>query len=372
MFDTYQDARARGMRYPSDRLVATLADSRAVRRLVVADPYRSLPRRVGRRVVRREARYRLEAPEATLYSPFRARREDPTTVDGVRRMATAYMRRIERVVCRHGLRRPVLITTSPFVAAFAPPPWARSVTYYAWDDWAAHPAYRRWWPAYEAAYAALRESDVGVCAVTQTIIDRIRPAGPHAVVPNGVDAPEWERRGAVPSWFAELPGPRLLYVGTLDSRIDVDAVQHLARAIPNGSIALVGPLLDAAHLRPLQDLPNVHFRGDVGRDDVVALVWAADVGLLPHRQTPLTEAMSPLKLYEYLAGGLPVVATDLPPVRELGPRVELVAVGDDPSPALARALVAPPIDEVERSRFVADNSWRARHGAILELATRDA
>jgi glycosyltransferase involved in cell wall biosynthesis len=368
--DTYMDARARGMRYPPDRLVATLTDHQAVDRLLVADPFRSLPRRVGRRIVRREPRYRLDSPKADLYSPFRLRRDIPTDVGSARRMARAYVLRVERAARRSGLRQPLLITTSPFVAGFGSVPWARTVTYYAWDDWASHPGHRSRWPAYEAAYAAISERGVRVCAVTQAIIDRIAPSGPHAVVPNGVDADEWEGQAAAPSWFAELPGPRLLYIGALDSRIDVDVVSRLAAAIPEGSVVLVGPLRDAEHLRPLTQIPNVHFHGDTRREELVAIVRGADVGLVPHRRTPLTEAMSPLKLYEYLAGGLPVVASDLSPVRDFGGRVKLHAAGGDPVPALQEALAAGTASEEERLRFARANSWRERHGQILELALR--
>ena len=60
-----------------------------------------------------------------------------------------------------------------------------------------------------------------------------------------------------PEWLARLPGPRFLYVGTLDSRLDVEAVLAVARAWPQGSVALVGPLADRDHLAPLQAEPNV-------------------------------------------------------------------------------------------------------------------
>ena len=101
--------------------------------------------------------------------------------------------------------------------------------------------------------------------MTETIVERIAPLGPAAVVPNGVDPSEWLRPGPPPSWMAELPGPRFLYVGTLDSRLDVDAVLEIARAWPDGSVALVGPLADRTHLQPLLTEPNVTLPGAVSR-----------------------------------------------------------------------------------------------------------
>ena len=96
---------------------------------------------------------------------------------------------------------------------------------------------------------------------------------------------------------------------------------------------------------------------------------AADLGLLVHRELPLTRAMSPLKLYEYLAAGLPVVASDLPPVRGVHPSVELVnpAGGDYPR-AVRAALASGRAGESERLAFIERSSWRARHDELLALA----
>jgi teichuronic acid biosynthesis glycosyltransferase TuaH len=95
---------------------------------------------------------------------------------------------------------------------------------------------------------------------------------------------------------------------------------------------------------------------------------AADVCLLPHRRTPLTESMSPLKLYEYLASGRPVVASDLPPARGIDSRVMLVAPGGDFPGAVREALRSGPASESERRRFVERNSWARRHERILDIA----
>jgi hypothetical protein len=106
----------------------------------------------------------------------------------------------------------------------------------------------------------VRERGHKVVAVSDAIIRRIQPRGPHAIVPNGVDPAEWLGPAAAPAWFGELPGPRLLYVGSLDARIDVEQLRRAARARPTASFVLVGPMLDAGHFESLGDEPNVHVR----------------------------------------------------------------------------------------------------------------
>ena len=80
--------------------------------------------------------------------------------------------------------------------------------------------------------------------------------------------------------------------------------------------------------------------------------------------------MSPLKLYEYLAGGRPVAATDLQPIRAAaeGDRVTLVQAGGDFPPAVRSALAAGPASEEQRRAFLARNAWSARLDALLDVA----
>lgn len=364
---TYTDAQLRNWLMAPDRLALTLLAHPSVDRLLLADPYRSVASHLKRRLVTER---RLERrPNGALYhSPMRLRRGDPTTVAQIERAYERYDARLERKARASGMREPTVITMHPLIAGFAPLRWARSVTFYADDDWASHPGYAAWWPLFREAYARIRANGLRVCAVSKVLLDRIAPAGPSAVVPNGVEPKEWTAFDRPPAWFAELPRPRILYVGTIDGRLDTAVLERIAAAYPSGSLAMAGYLPDREPFAALLDAPNVHWRPTLPRREVAAMVAAADACVIPHRRTELTSAMSPLKAYEYLAGGRPVVATDLPPMRGVDPRLRLVAEGDDFLAALDEALTAEPLPEGERLRFVTENSWRTRHDRVLEIA----
>ncbi len=266
------------------------------------------------------------------------------------------------------MEEPVVITTQPLLAGFADLSWARAVTYYALDDWAAHPVYSRWWDAYEASYSLIRDRRRRVAAVSAPLLERLAPRGSTAVVANGLEPAEWTGPAETAAFVSGLPRPLLVYAGTLDTRLDVGWLEQVAREYPKATVLLVGPLVDAEHLRPLLAFANVRIHGELGRVQLSGLIRAADVGLIPHRRTALTEAMSPLKLYEYLAGGLPVVATDIEPMRGIDPRVVLVGDGGDFAACLRVALAVGRTDEHSRLGFIEQNSWRRRHDEILSLA----
>lgn len=363
-YASWGTAVSRGMCFSEDRMVQTLLGHQDVRRLIVAETPRSLPVKVLKDRLASPPPFPA-SPRASLYSPLRIRRADPAGLAAVERSFRAWDARTRRAVARRELERPALITTHPLIAGFAPLEWASSVTFYAYDDLAESPPLRRLWPAYREAYRRIRERGTAVAAVSPAILETIRPSGPSAVVPNAVDPSEWVSPRPAPAWFSELPGPRLLYVGSLESRIDVEAIATAARKLPAASFVLVGPLLDAGHFEALRREPNVFLRSPVARAEVVNLVAAADACLIPHVRNGLTEAMSPLKLYEYLAGGAPVAALDLPPIRDVSARV---VIRDELSSAIGEALALGRAPEAERRRFAEANSWPARQAEIVAMA----
>jgi teichuronic acid biosynthesis glycosyltransferase TuaH len=366
---TWQAACRRGFFGAEDRLVRSLLASERIGSLLICNHARSLPVKLIRDVTGAD-RAPFPADDRTwLLEPLRLRRRDPASIGAVTRGFAWYDRALERAAHRHGLRDPVVITGHPLVAGFSPLSWARSVTWYAVDDWAEHPAYQRWWSAYRASYDRVRDSGRRVAAVSSVLLDRLAPTGAGAVVPNGIAPAEWTTGHQPPEWVARGARPLFVYVGALDSRIDIDWLRALAVAEPAATIALVGPLVEPGHLAPLRALPNVQFHPPVPRQDLAAVVGSADVGLLPHISSRLTQAMSPLKLLEYLAAGLPVAATDLPPVRAFGhPRVALAPAGGDYIDCVRRAQAIGRAPEPERLAFIESNSWRARHDQLLELA----
>jgi len=366
--EAYADASRRGMMRPPDRLLSTLLTSPEVRRLLVANPYRSWTTAWARAVLDHRHRFR-PTPTRNVVSPLRFARADPVDVPGIERVYTSWEAAVRRRADSLGLQSPRVVTASPLVAGFTDLGWTSSRVYYARDDWVSAPAYRRLWPAYEEAYRRIADSGCAVAAVSQEIIDRIEPTGPYRVVPNGIEPEEWAGEAPeAPAWLEKIPSPRAIYVGTIDSRLDTDGLAALAQARPELQVVLVGPVADGPHISPLRGLPNIHLHGLIGRAEVVAALRNSELTLLAHRRTPLTEAMSPLKVYEYLAAGKPVLATDLGPVRGLDPRVLLAERVEDFIDLVDTALAMGTADETERLAFIDENTWTARHRDILALA----
>ena len=364
-FVNWDSVTERGMCHAQDQLLRTLMAEERVRRLLVAEPFQFAPARTAKRLLGRLTPFPA-ADGCSMYTPLSVRRRDPSSPAAVERRYLTYDRRLRRAAERAGLNRPAVVAVHPLVAGFCPLEWAGAVTFYATDDWSAHPSYGRWQSSFEEAFRRVRGRRRRVLAVSEPLLERIEPRGPAVVVSNGIDADVWRSPSSVPDWLTRLPRPLLMYVGSLDERLDRLRIEQTAAAFPHGSVVLLGPAMNEQHLAPLRRLPNVHFHDWVPRPHVAGAIGAADACLVPHVDTPLTRAMSPLKLYEYLAGGRPVAAVDLPPMRDVDDRV-ILENGEGFSAAVRQALDRGPASEPERRAFLDAHSWQRRHERILDL-----
>jgi GT2 family glycosyltransferase/glycosyltransferase involved in cell wall biosynthesis len=282
-----------------------------------------------------------------------------------------------------GIFAPVLWTQDPRAATLVDRLGVERVVYDLTDDWAAFesdPARR--------AVVAERIERLGrraalVLACSRPLERAARAWGGRvAHLPNAVEPPTAPRGGtdgrqpgpcgvrtsaspepAEPAEIAGLPRPRLGYVGTLHpSRLDVELLAELAGRRKAWSFVLLGPHeLTAEQSGRLLGLANVHYVGVRPHAEVRRYLEALDVGLLPHTVTEFTRSLDPLKLYEYLAAGLPIVATDLGHAPELAVHLTIADSALAFAVECERAIAQDtPERAAARRAAVAAATWEAR------------
>ncbi len=181
-----------------------------------------------------------------------------------------------------------------------------------------------WSPPFgNSADVELMEKADAVIAGTHELADSRRNA---VFIPCGVDYDLFAADHPVPVDIERLPRPIIGYFGTISERINLDIISALGKRFPSASIVMIGPV----HL-PVQMLPqapNIHYLGLRRHAQLPAYAQAFDVALIPFRITNATLKLNPVKTLEYLAAGLPVVATRLPDLERFYDHV--VHIADSP------------------------------------------
>ncbi len=235
---------------------------------------------------------------------------------------------------RLGMRRPVLWVND---TTYAPLGRAHPMLYDITDDWLLAPvSARELTRRHRLERVALEHADeVVVCspglASSRSATRRVE------LIPNGVEVDRFRAPTERPR---DLPAaPVAVYVGTLhEARIDVELVVEAAAALPHVRFVMVGPDSMSSTARERLDTPaNVVLLGSRPYGAVPAYLQHADAGFVPHRVTAFTESLDPIKAYESLAVGKPVVATPVAGFRDLGPPI-VVADRQRFVDALARVL----------------------------------
>lgn len=253
---------------------------------------------------------------------------------------------------------PIVITTLPIVADLIGILPVRRWVYYCVDDFGQWPGLDR--VPLQAMEKRLVEKADTLVAVSETLRDRLARMGRTAhLLTHGVNLEFWSlgisQHIAIPQ-LQQLERPLVAFWGLIDRRMDVGFVKRLSADLSKGTIVLVGPESDpdpglyaskrVVHLPPLpyEWLPQ--------------LAQEAAVLVMPYADLPVTQAIQPLKLKEYLATGKPTVVRDLPAVRAWADCLDIVDTPEKFSQAVRRRALEglPDVQKQGRERL-AQESW---------------
>lgn len=176
---------------------------------------------------------------------------------------------------------------------------------------------------------------------------------------------------AVPLELDEVPKPRAAFIGMVSDRIDFDVLDEVRQQ--GVTVVAVGrqqpTFTQRRRWQDLLDSGAVHHLGERDPVEVASVLTQCQFGLVPYTATDFNRASFPLKILEYLAAGIPVVATDLPSVHWLAaPHVHITA-GGDVQGAISAALRDSDDPGTARACrvFASGYTWESRANAYLEL-----
>jgi glycosyltransferase involved in cell wall biosynthesis len=215
-----------------------------------------------------------------------------------------------------------------------------------------------------------RASDL-VLVTSRRLLEEQKRYNPNCrLVPNACDFDHFSVSLAPPpEALAGLPRPLIGYYGAISDWFDTTLVADVARRRPEWSFVLIGSTF-GADLTPLQGLSNVHLLGEQPYSALPAYLHAFDVCIIPFRLTPLTEATNPVKLYEYLSAGKPVVSVPLPEIEAVASEglVYTASGAEAWVQVVERALREDtPERQAARRHFARQNTWEIRWATIRPM-----
>ncbi|PTB21164.1 glycosyl transferase family 1 [Trinickia symbiotica] len=283
---------------------------------------------------------------------------------------------VTRFVKAHRFADPVIWTYHPYMLSAIENLHRGPLVYHCVDDIAAIPGIDV--SAFNTAQNALLLCCDAVFTTAISLKQQCLPYNPNThYFGNVVDAEHFSQAmdaGPLPADLSEIPAPRLVYHGVLsDFKIDLPLILKTAQARPAWHWIIIGEEREGQRselLVQLSQLPNVHLLGYRSYQSLPEYLRGMNVGVLPTLLNDYTRSMFPMKFYEYLAAGLPVVSTPLDFAKE--PRAGLEVAGD------VEAFITAVEKQLRRGRLTADetlvavgdNTWERRLDKMLEITFR--
>ncbi|HWP98205.1 MAG TPA: glycosyltransferase [Syntrophomonadaceae bacterium] len=226
--------------------------------------------------------------------------------------------------------------------------------------------FEAWKPYYSRAVSL---ADI-VLNTSDKLYEMSRAINPHSyLVPNGCDynyfSQAADRNLPVPDDIAKIPGPIIGYIGVIASWLDLHLIERLAQQFPHCNVVMIGPLYNVSQI-PRQ--PNLHWLGFKPYEQLAHYSQCFDVGIIPFIQSNMVDAVNPIKMWEYMASGIPVVSTAIPEARKYPDLVLYSPNNNEFLSNVQRALYQDSPEIRNRRMAVAEqNSWRHRAEQVVEI-----
>lgn len=220
----------------------------------------------------------------------------------------------------------------------------------------------------------VQQSDLVICSSQQLYEEKIVENHQTYFIPNAADV-NHSRKALDPAlqpaaFFRSIPKPVVGYFGSIEHRFDFALLQRVIPANRDKSFVFVGPVIKEQLPDWFLKAENVFLEQPVTYEELPAVLKGFDIAIIPFRKYEVSRTVFPLKLFEYLGAGKPVVATDFNPDLERFTKntVTFCADAETFSAALQTALQANHSTEIaSRLEIAEENTWDKRTAQIEEL-----
>jgi glycosyltransferase involved in cell wall biosynthesis len=328
-------------------------------------------KRIVRRLIRGIQGLRMVRPGLWVFSPLvvpfhryeRVRRLNERLLGVSLRSMTKYLH----------FKDPILWTYNPLMFTLVKTLGASFLVYHCVDDLSAVP---------RTPTGALMQAEKSIASLADIIfttskrlLNRFSSLGSHSTYyfPNVADFEHFSKaraEGSIPDDLESIPTPRIGFVGAISShKLDFNLIASVAERRPDWHWVLIGPWDTGEPERgrtPLEK-PNVHLLGHREYHTLPDYLRGIDVAVLPCRINTYTRSMFPLKFFEYLAAGKPVVATPLEALEDYSGSFRTADSAERFHDAIDGILAGDRPDADFCLRLAQEHTWDKRLDSMLKV-----
>lgn len=220
----------------------------------------------------------------------------------------------------------------------------------------------------------VKESDMVICTSKALYNEKLKINPNTFFIPNAADlshsSKALDERTDVHPLLKNIPKPILGYFGSIERRMDYDIIKEVVTANPDKSFVFAGPVIHEHVPEWFLNTPNIYSPGQIAYDEMPGILKGFDIATIPFKKDDVSTTIFPLKLFEYLGAGKPVILTDFNP--DLKDYTHGAVNFCSDAEGFTRAINAilkndGPEQQELRLKVAQENTWKIRSNEIVHL-----
>lgn len=209
----------------------------------------------------------------------------------------------------------------------------------------------------------IKESDI-VFATSQYLVNKVEKIRNDVkYLPNGVRFNDFNKTDyKMPIEYSDNKRKKCIYVGAIAQWLDNDLITYLLKEMPNIDFYFIGPNHGGV-IEKLNEYNNFKYLGRKPYKEIADYLYYSDVAIIPFLVNKLTDAINPVKLFEYLSVGVPTVSTDFMEIRHIDGPFEVAISKEDFKNKIEKSLTMNNSNKL--IQFAKENDWEERFKVIL-------
>lgn len=315
----------------------------------------------------------------TVFHRLNTRVDADPTHKGVFRMTSMNIKHLPKIMQELGMKEEetVMWSYNPLIAKELEPYNKTLQVFDAVDNWIEHSSYADQKEHIQDCYALIKKNSDVIFTVSEGLVDFFERLPNVFYIPNGVDAEDFENAACdktlLPKALQQKKQRIIGYHGIIQSRVNFSIFSYLAEKHSTWQFLIIGPVWKEveAEMKVLKKFDNIHVIDFVPYTKLPGVIACFDAAMIPHKVDAFTHSMNPLKMYEYLAAGKPIVSTPVAGAEQFQDLITLSISPEDFSTNLEEVLKNDSEKLRQRRKQMAKQySWNNRVDLMMDIIAR--
>ena len=237
------------------------------------------------------------------------------------------------------------------------------------DNWCKHASYKKFWNKLKDNYKIIRNKADIIFILSKESEKIFYPRKKNIFqITQGIDLAHYQNKNKIiNNDIAKIPHPIIGYVGIIqEDRVNLDLIEYIANKNLDKSIVLIGPIWKKQDEEKLKKFANIYLLGPKSYKEIPDYFNQFDTGIIPHYTNEFIKYTCSMKIYEFMACGLPIITTNTPGTEQFKDYIKITNDFDEFNTFINQELESDSKEKINaRLKIIKEHTWAKKIDQML-------